>query len=181
LIEESIITRSRSGDKAAFTEMVKVLSPVAWRISFRILADNEAAEDVAQEVMVKLWRNVDQIREGRKFPSWFYRIVVNCCYDELRKQKRNIVHKTDERTWSILGEIVKGDNSEGPSIEEYAEIMKAVTEKLTPAQKTVFILSDLEGMDNGQIEEITGMGRNTVKANLHYARKRVMELIKERF
>jgi len=181
LIEESLIAKSRMGDMTAFTEMVKTLSPVAWRIAFRILANNESAEDAAQESMVKLWRNLSRFRDNQKFSSWFYRIVVNCCYDELRKQKRNIVHKTDERTWFILGEIVKGDNSEGPSIEEYAEIMEAVTEKLTPAQKTVFVLSDLEGMDNGQIEQVTGMGRNTVKANLHYARKRVMELIKERF
>jgi RNA polymerase sigma-70 factor, ECF subfamily len=165
----------------AFSVMVKALSPVAWRIAFRILADNESAEDAAQESMVKLWRNLGRFRDNQKFSSWFYRIVVNSCYDELRKRKKNIVHRTDERTWFMLGEIVKEDNSEGPSVEEYAEIMKAVTEKLTPAQKSVFILSDLEGMNSGQIEEITGMGRNTVKANLHYARKRVMELIKERF
>lgn len=165
----------------AFSEMVNALSPVAWRIAFRILADNESAEDAAQESMVKLWRNLGRFRDNQKFSSWFYKIVVNCCYDELRKRKKNIVHKTDERTWSILGEIVKGDTGEGPTIEEYEGIMKSITEKLTPAQKAVFVLSDLEGMDNGQIEEITGMGRNTVKANLHYARKRVMELIKERF
>jgi len=159
--------------------MVILLTPVAWRIAFRILADREGAEDVAQEAMVKLWRSLSQFREGKHFAPWFYRIVVNCCYDDIRKRKRSVVHRTDEKTWAALGEIVRGDSCEGPTVEDYEGILKSITSKLSPAQRTVFVLSDLEGIDNSQIEVITGMGRNAVKANLFHARKRVTELIKE--
>jgi RNA polymerase sigma-70 factor (ECF subfamily) len=177
LIEESIIERSRGGDTRAFSEMVQTLSPVAWRIAFRILASNEAAEDVAQESLVKVWRSLGRLRKGESFSSWFYRIVVNCCYDEIRKKKRFIGTSTDENTWLVIGEIVKGSNGYEPSLEEYADLLKTITSKLSPVQKTVFVLSDLEGMDYGQIEEITGKGKSSIKANLHYARERVKELI----
>jgi RNA polymerase sigma-70 factor, ECF subfamily len=181
LIKESVIEKSRAGDKRAFGEMVQTLSPVAWRIAFRILASNEAAEDVAQESLVKVWRNLDRLQKGESFSSWFYRIVVNCCYDEIRRRGRITILETDEKTWNYLSEIVRGDTGGEPLVSEYEEILRAVTSELSPVQKTVFVLSDLEGMDNSQIAEITGGNINSVKANLHYARKRVMELIKGRY
>lgn len=181
MIEESVIERSRSGDKRAFSEMVQTLSPAAWRIAFRILASNEAAEDVAQESLVRVWRSLGRLRKGESFAPWFYRIVVNCCYDEIRRSSRINIIKTDDKTWSRLGEIVGGDNGGEPLVSEYEEIIRAVTSELSPMQKTVFVLSELEGMDNSQIAEITGSNLNSVKANLHYARKRVMEIIKGRY
>jgi RNA polymerase sigma-70 factor (ECF subfamily) len=181
LIEESVIEKSRAGDRRAFSEMVQTLSPVAWRIALRILASNEAAEDVAQESLVKVWRNLDRIRIGESFSSWFYRIVVNCCYDEIRRMKRLHPVKADEKTWLRLGELISGDSGGEPLVAEYEEILKTVTSELSPVQKTVFVLSDLEGMNNNQIAEITGGNLNSVKSNLHYARKRVKEIIKERY
>lgn len=89
--------------------------------------------------------------------------------------------KADEKTWLRLGELISGDSGGEPLVAEYEEILKTVTSELSPVQKTVFVLSDLEGMNNNQIAEITGGNLNSVKSNLHYARKRVKEIIKERY
>lgn len=161
--------------------MVQTLTPVAWRIAFRILASNEAAEDVAQESLVKAWRSLGRLRKGESFAPWFYRIVVNCCYDEIRRMKRLNTIKTDEKTWIRLGELISGDSGGVPMVSEYEDIIRAVTSELSPVQKTVFVLSDLEGMGYSQIAEITGSNLNSVKSNLHYARKRVIEIVKGRY
>jgi RNA polymerase sigma-70 factor, ECF subfamily len=165
----------------AIEEMVEKLSPLAWRISFRILADREAAEDAAQEVMVKVWRNIGQMRDERGFSSWFYRIVVNCCYDEIRRRKKITMIKADDITWGLLSEQFISDNEGETSISGYEEIIRTITSELSPVQKAVFVLSDLEGMDNRQISVITGKSLNSVKSNLHYARKRIMEIVRGRF
>jgi RNA polymerase sigma-70 factor, ECF subfamily len=164
----------------AFTLVVEKLSPIAWRIAFRILADNSTAEDVAQESLVRLWRNLGRIRNDKEFSAWFYRIVVNCCYDELRKRRRDIVGYADESTWQKLSEIIHGNNGWDFSAEEYSAIIKSLTSELSPVQRTVFVLSDLEGLHSTQVTEITGMNSNSVKANLHHARKRIKQLIKGR-
>jgi RNA polymerase sigma-70 factor, ECF subfamily len=181
LVEESVIERSRAGDRRAFSEMVQTLTPVAWRIAFRILASNEAAEDVAQESLVKVWHGLNRLRKGDSFAPWFYRIVVNSCYDELRRVKRLNTVRPDERTWIRMGEMVSGDSGGEPLVSEYEDIIRAVTSELSPVQKSVFVLSDLEGMDYNQIADITGSNLNSVKSNLHYARKKIMEIIKGRY
>ncbi|MFO7574499.1 MAG: RNA polymerase sigma factor [Bacteroidales bacterium] len=181
MIDRDLITRSQEGDIGAFNEMVRDLTPVAWRIAFRILTDNFAAEDIAQEVMVKLWRKLDRFNSDRCFSSWFYRIVVNCCYDELRRRKREIVSVTDERSWQILSEITRGDNGLELSVDDYELLLKVAVEKLSPKQKVVFVLSELEGMERREIMKITGMNGSSLKSNLHYARKKIKELIKGRY
>jgi len=69
----------------------------------------------------------------------------------------------------------------GYGIQKTGEIMRTVTAELSPKQRTVFVLSDLEGMDNEQIIEITGLNTNSLKSNLYYARKKVREIIRGRY
>ena len=181
MINSTLLAGCRAGDAGSLVELVRELSPVAWRIAFRILADNEAAEDVAQETMVKVWKKIRGLDSDDSFGPWFYRIVVNCCYDELRRRKREIAKPADERTWYRLGEIIRGDDGSEPTMDEYGEIMRTVTAELSPKQRAVFVLSDLEGMDNEQIIEITGLNTNSLKSNLYYARKKVREIIRGRY
>jgi len=179
LIDKDIIDECRKGDLHSFEELVNISSPFAFSVAFRMLGDEPQASDIVQESMITVWKTITKIRSADSYKTWLYRIVVNKCYDELRKRKKNPEFSADEKTWALISNRI----SEEPFTEmeniESARIINLLTEKLSPKQKTVFILSDLEEMSNEEISAITGMSRTNIKANLHYARKKIGEMIEK--
>jgi RNA polymerase sigma-70 factor, ECF subfamily len=179
LIEEDIIENCRNGSLPDFRKLIELISPFAFTVAFRILADEEQARDIVQETMITLWRSIKKIRSPGSFMTWLYRIVVNKCYDQLRKRKRNPEFKADEKTWAIISDRIYENPFSRIEEVETAKIINILTDKLSPKQKAVFVLCDLEEMSNEEVSMITGMSRTNVKANLHYARKRIGEMIEK--
>jgi RNA polymerase sigma-70 factor, ECF subfamily len=179
LIDKVIIEKSRKGDLHYFRKLVEVSSPFAFSVAFRMLGDEALTADVVQESMITVWKTIKKIKSADSYKTWLYRIVVNKCYDQLRKRKKNPEFSADEKLWELISNKI----SENPFIEmenrETARIIELLTEKLSPKQKAVFVLSDLEDISNEEISDITGMSRTNVKANLYYARKRISELIEK--
>lgn len=144
-----------------------------------MLGNEDQAKDVVQETMVTIWQKLKKIKTAEVYKTWLYRIVVNKCYDEMRKRKRNPEFVTDEKTWEIISNRI----SEGPSAAlengETARMITILTEKLSTKQKAVFVLSDLEGMSNDEISEITGISKSAVKANLYHARRTISEKVEK--
>jgi RNA polymerase sigma-70 factor, ECF subfamily len=177
LIDKEIIEECRKGNLHYFRKLIEISSPFAFAVAFRMLGDESQATDIAQESMITIWKTIKKIRSADSFKTWLYRIVVNKCLDQLRKRKNNPEFNADEKTWTLISNKI----SEEPFIEmenkEIALIINLLTEKLSPKQKAVFVLSDLEEMSNEEISAITGMNRANIKANLHYARKRIGEMI----
>jgi RNA polymerase sigma-70 factor (ECF subfamily) len=104
---------------------------------------------------------------------------VNKCYDQLRKRKRKPEIIVDEKTWVVISSKISENSSFGFENKEIVQLINLLTEQLSPKQKAVFVLSDLEEMSNEEVSLITGMSRTNVKANLHYARKRIGEMIEK--
>ena len=152
-------------------------SPFAFSVAFRMLGDEEAAKDIVQESLITVWKKLKKIRSSDSFKTWIYRIVVNKCYDQMRKMRREHEFRPDEQAWSVISNHI----SENPVSElensETARIINLLTEKLSPRQKTVFVLSDLEEMTPDEVSAITGMSKRNVKANLYYARKNISSMI----
>lgn len=144
-----------------------------------MLGDEDQAKDVVQETMVTIWQKLQKIKSAEVYKTWIYRIVVNKCYDQLRARKRHPEFSADEQTWRMIANRI----SEGPSADlenkEIAQVLSLLSDSLSPKQKAVFVLSDLEGMTGDEISEITGIGKSGVKANLHYARKSISVLIEK--
>jgi len=177
LIEEDVIEKCRNGSLHDFRKLVELISPFAFSVAFRILADEEQAKDIVQETMITLWKTIKKINSPGSFMTWLYRIVVNKCYDQLRRRKRNPEFTADEKTWVLISNKITENPSSGIEERETAQIINLLTDKLSPKQRAVFVLSDLEEMSNDEVSMITGMSRINVKANLHYARKRIGEMI----
>jgi RNA polymerase sigma-70 factor (ECF subfamily) len=179
LIDLRLIEECRGGNFNNFRKLVELTSPLAYSVAFRMLGDEDQAKDVVQETMVTIWQKLKKIKTAEVYKTWTYRIVVNKCYDQMRKKKRNPEFVTDEKSW----EIISNRFSEGPSASfengETVKIVGMLTERLSTKQKTVFVLSDLEGMSNDEISEITGIGKSAVKANLYHARKSISEKIEK--
>jgi RNA polymerase sigma-70 factor (ECF subfamily) len=179
LIETVIIERCKSGDLHAFRNLVEKVSPITFSVVFRILGNEEEAKDVVQETMVTIWKSIVKIESAERFMSWQYRIAVNKCYDLLRKRKRNPEFRADEKTWAIISNKIYENPPSELENEQTAQLINFMTDKLSPKQKAVFVLSDLEDMSSEEVSNITGMSKTNVKANLHYARKRIGEMIEK--
>jgi RNA polymerase sigma-70 factor (ECF subfamily) len=177
MIDKTIIEESINGNLQSFKKLVLTSSPFAFSVAFRMLGNEAEASDVVQESMITIWKRLNKIKSAESYKSWLYRIVINKCYDRLRKQKRNPEIKTDEKGWAIISDKISENPYSELENKEMAEIINVLTDKLSPKQKAVFILSGLEEMSNEEISQITSMSKANVKANLHYARKKIAELI----
>jgi len=179
LIDKEVIEECRQGNLQSFRQVVEISSRSAFNVAFRILGDEEEARDIVQETMITLWRTIKNIKSTASFKTWLYRIVVNKCYDKLRIRKRNREFRMDEKTWALISNRIFEDPSTEMENRETARIINLLTERLSPKQKAVFILSDIEEMSNEEISSITGMSRTRVKANLYYARKKIGGMIEK--
>lgn len=181
MIEQKLIEECGKGDLSAFRIVIREASPFAFSVAFRILGDQELAKDMVQETMVTVWQKLKMIKSAGSFKTWLYRIVVNKCNDHLRKKSRGSEFRPDERTWALISNTI----SDQPQSEiENAELENLITffvQKLSPKQRTVFILSEIEEMSHDEISEVTGISKPLVKANLHYARKRIAGLLAKYF
>lgn len=179
MIEKEIIEQCRNGNLQDFRKLVEKASPFAFSVAFRMIGNQEQAADIVQETMITIWKTIGKMKSADSYKSWMYRIVVNKCYDEMRRKKSNPEFIADEAAWKKISEKVSSGTGSEMENTEMAKLIAALTEKLSPKQKAVFVLADLEEMSNDEISVITGMSRLNVKANLHYARKSIGEMIRK--
>jgi len=156
LPEKNLIAAAQSGDSDAFTQLVQRYSSDAYRTAFMVLHDREDVEDVVQEAFLTCYRKINTFRMDSSFKTWLYRIVVNLCYDRIRKRSR-------ERA---------GDMSD---IEKRIDL-KEVIATLNPDYRITLTL--YYGMDFSvqKVAEVLGIPVGTVKSRLNSARN----LLKER-
>lgn len=167
--EVNLILLVQAGDNEAFAQLVQTYSGDAFRTAFMVLRDRNEAEDVVQEAFLTCYRKIKSFRMDSSFKTWFYRIVVNLCYDRLRKLNReNAVY---QKLTTNLG-TGNGDMAE---VENRVDLKELVS-SLSPEQRLVLTL--YYGMDFGvkKVAQMLGIPVGTVKSRLNSAR----HLLKER-
>ena len=179
MIDIKIIEECRGGNFNNFRKLVELTSPYAFSLAFRMLGDEELAKDVTQETMITIWQKLNKIKSAEVYRSWIYKVVINKCYDHLRNRKRNREHVADEKTWSALSEKISQTLSSKLENDENARIIEILTDKLSPKQKTIFVLSEIEEMTSDEISEVTGISKSVIKANLYHARKSILAMIEK--
>jgi RNA polymerase sigma-70 factor, ECF subfamily len=179
LIDINLIAECKNGNFNNFRKLVELTTPIAFSVAFRMLGDEDQARDIVQETMITIWQKLNKINSAEVYKTWVYRIVVNKCYDQLRKKKRNPEFMANEQTWALISNSISVGPSSTLENEETAQIISMLTRRLSPKQKVVFILSDLEEMSGDEISEITGMSKSGIKANLYYARKNIYEMVEK--
>jgi RNA polymerase sigma-70 factor (ECF subfamily) len=179
LISQEIIEECRKGNLRNFRKLVTGTSPIAFSVAFRILGDEEKAKDVVQETMITVWQKIKSIKSSESFNSWMYKIVINKCYDQIRMAKKTQETNADEKTWAAISNHLAGGGSTELENSETGLIIRSLTERLSPRQKMVFILCELEEMSHDEAAEITGLSKRNLKANLHFARKNITEMIQK--
>jgi len=177
LSSHEIIIKAMAGDVAAFRKVVEQHQSFAYAVAFRFTGHEEEAEDIVQEAFVRLWKNLKTYRQEVKLTTWLYRIIANLCLDFLKsrrgKEKRN-------REDLSKGYVI-ADHSTPEHEYQQTELMIAIhlaAEELTPKQKAVFILRDLEGLSVEEVTGILSMTAGNVKSNLFHARQKMADKLK---
>jgi RNA polymerase sigma-70 factor (ECF subfamily) len=173
---ENLVERSKQRDTEAFRQLVETLQPFVFRLAFRLLCCEDEAKDIVQETFIRVWLHLNKYRRGVRFSTWLYKIACNLCYDRLRAVKRTQGNSATVFDLSQLLNVTDDHDIEQSLINrDLKEWITVLTHELTPKQKLVFTLRDIEGMELDEVREITGMTAAKVKSNLYLARQYIRE------
>ncbi len=173
---EQLIGRCRKKDSSAFAMLVSAFQPLVFRVAFRLLCDEDEAKDVVQDTFIKVWLSLDKYRKEYRFSTWIYKITCNLCYDRLRTM-RHVFPAEGEEFVSIP---VTGDDVEtSVANRQLRELILRYTQDLPPRQRMVFTLRDVEELEVGEVEAITGLPPEKIKSILYLARKNIRNRINQ--
>ena len=170
--ELNLIERAQRGDSIAFRKLVEMHQRFAYSVAFRFTGNAPEAEDITQEVFIKLWKNLGKYKHGIKLTTWLYQIITNQCLDYLKSASRKHQMKNVEMK---LGKQIRDDTNHEQQVDdrELLKVVTALAKQLTPKQQTVFILRDLEGLSVEEVCEVLNMSSGKMKSNLYYARQKI--------
>jgi RNA polymerase sigma-70 factor, ECF subfamily len=179
LVDFDLIRRAQKGDGAAFNEIVLAYRKRILGTIMRLIARPEDVEDVAQEVFLRLYFSLDQLRKEEVFEPWLYRLTVNAAYDYLRKQRRR-----QEFRMSDLSEqqVMLADAVAGGKVDLAERHRKSVRESVDAllgavpeADRILLLLKEVEGLSLKELEKVYHVNENALKVRLFRARQRVLK------
>src|SRR5688572_20330197 len=178
-VEHSLLKRLRERDERAFRELIAAHRDRVFNITYRMLGRRDEAEDVAQEVFITVFKQIDNFRGDSKFSTWLYRVAVNHCKNRIKYLARRHDRDKDEYDEGSQGNS-SGNGAIGTTVPsspdralEGAQMEKVLAEainSLDEEQRLVVILRDVEDLSIEEICAITELPDGTVKSRLHRAR-----------
>ncbi len=179
LVEPEVITQARSGDPAAFNELVRAYRRRILGTVFRLIGRQEDVEDVGQEVFLRLYHSLDQLRTPEVFEPWLYRLTVNAAYDYLRRQKRQpesrMADLSEEQVLmadaAASGRLALEEKEKSQIREMVAMLLDQVSEE----DRILLTLKEVEGLSLKELEKIYQVNENALKVRLFRARQRVIK------
>ncbi|MEO1402568.1 MAG: sigma-70 family RNA polymerase sigma factor [Cyanobacteria bacterium J06635_1] len=172
--------RNSRPDPTAFSELVNCYQPYVNNVLFQLASDWSDRADLAQEVWIRVYRNVHRLQDPVKFKGWLRRIITNLFYDELRKRKRfSQIVSLDAPLAIAEGQITWDLPCGCPSPDDrmmthefYDKLRTAICE-LPEVFRTTITLRELQGLTYEEIADITGVSLGTVKSRIARARDRL--------
>jgi RNA polymerase sigma-70 factor, ECF subfamily len=179
LVDFEQIKRAQAGDSAAFNEIVTAYRKRILGTITRLIARPEDVEDVAQEVFLRLYFSLDQLRTAEVFEPWLYRLTVNAAYDYLRKQRRRQEYRMSDLSEQqmIMADAVAGGRADSDQREakKTRETVDALLGAVSEADRILLMLKELEGLSLKELEKIYNINENALKVRLFRARQRVLK------
>ena len=179
--ERALIKQSRMGDQRAFERLVGLKREKAFRIAFNIVGDEDDAKDIAQLAFIKLWSALDSFNENSRFDPWFFKIVVNLAIDYYRREKkRPLEERLEETEGELPADVLPGADARVMTT-ELRKIFNVLAADLSPAQRAVFTLREIDGVATDDIARILGIRPSTVRNHVLQARKSLQDGLKRRY
>jgi RNA polymerase sigma-70 factor (ECF subfamily) len=179
LTDQDVVLRARSGQEAAYRELIRRYERPIFALLFRMVRDRELSEDLAQETFVKALNAIDSYRPEFKFSSWIFKIANNAAIDHLRRRELDTLSldgsphaETPEAMQATALQI--GARQETPletvEAKELGTAIEAAIGSLRPEYRSCILLRHVEGRAYEEIAEILNLPLGTVKTYIHRAR-----------
>jgi RNA polymerase sigma-70 factor, ECF subfamily len=185
--ELDLVARCQTGDTEAFDELVTRYRTRVFSMIYNMVHSEQDAWDLAQDSFLKAWKSIKRFKGRSSFYTWIYRIVMNVTIDWLRK--RQVKGGGGEFDDSIQLKEVEPASKTVPKAEalphemmERSEIRTRIDTaiaQLSPEQRAVILMKEIEGMQYHEIAEAVGCSIGTVMSRLFYARKKLQNLLRD--
>ena len=181
--DRGLISAFQQGDQSAFECLFLKYKDRVFYQCLRKVRDHAESADLAQEVFLKVFRSLKNYQPVASFPTWLYRVTVNCCFDHLRKKNRR--RKQGEvLAWESSNdecEIEIPDSTFNPEQceinSQLGECLAKALAKLPEILRTVIVLRDVEGLTCAEIGRALGCAQGTVKSRLFRGRSELRRLL----
>jgi len=177
--DRELVQTIRGGDSLAFEQLVRRKTSKVYALCYRIIGNAEDAKDISQLVFIKLWENLEKYDPAYAFDTWLYRMVTNVAIDFMRnKQSRdNAVNSTLR--------LVKTEAAAEQAVvvqrKEIENVFNEISSVLSPKQKTIFVMNQMDDMPSSEIAKILGCRESTVRNHLFNARKLMQTQLQKRY
>jgi RNA polymerase sigma-70 factor (ECF subfamily) len=175
--DSAVVAAFLSGEQRAFTELVERYQTRLLNFIYRTIGDRDRAEDLVQEVFIRVHRHLHRFDQSKKFSTWAYTIASNLAKNELRNRSRNplVLFQTmrgssDEEERPIEFEDTGSRPDDLYRKRHLRELVEQTVAQLPEHHRQVFVLRELEGKSYEEIAEITACNLGTVKSRLNRAR-----------
>ena len=176
--DQDLMLRYRNGDAAAFEELYGRHKGPLYRYLLRQTGHAANAEEIFQEVWIKVIRSRQRYKPLAKFSTWMYQIAHNCFIDHVRRQGRNAL---EARAGMEPDELMTdyGNPESAAALSQSGQELTQAIATLPVEQREAFLLRMEGGFGLKEIASITGTGRETVKSRLRYAMRRLREALED--
>ena len=173
-LDKAVIERVKRGDTWAFQYLVNKYKDDAYSLACSIVKDPSLADDVLQDVLIKVYDSIKRFKYQSTFYTWLYRIVVNRCYNELRKKKHLseewMIHLSDEEE---AAHLVHAD--------DLKSMVNVALQMMKPDEALALRLFYLNELSIEEATQVTGFTKSKMKVTLHRGRKSFESILKSQF
>lgn len=166
-----VIRRCQDGDRKAMEEIYSNYKSSLFNLTYRYTRNMSSAEDLLQDIFIKIFTGIRKLRSPEAFNAWVYRTAINACISATRKSGRGKIIP--------LNEINKPDEAEVENVHFKLDMEKAVS-FLPSKQKAVFLLHDVQGFTHGEIARVMKWSEGTSKSQLFKARMKIRGYLKDK-
>lgn len=158
------LARARAGDEDAFASVVQQHSRRVFHLAFRMMRNEQDAEDVVQETFLRAYRQMGQFEARSDIGTWLYRIAANCAIDAMRTKQQRMTRRCnplDDQTLPMLATTPAPDRLAQSA--ELEQLVSSALDDLTPTERAAFTLRHHEGRSIDEICQSLRLGRSAAK------------------
>ena len=183
LVEPETIERAQSGDDEAFSEIIRAYRKRILGTVYRTISRGDDVEDVGQEVFVRLYDSLQQLRTPQVFEPWLYRLTINACYDYLRRKRREIYIRmadlSEEQVVAVDAALSSKKALEASQKEGARELLEILLARVSDEDRVLLTLKEIQGLSLKELSAVYKVNTNALKVRLFRARKRALKAYDE--
>jgi RNA polymerase sigma-70 factor (ECF subfamily) len=170
------VAAARAGDLEAFELLMRQHERLVLATALRLTGNMEDAQDISQEVFLRLYKNLGKVQNANALPAWLYRVTVNACHDLRRR-------KPASEPESSAGDLVAGGMDPQTSLTqaERRRVLEMSLRVLPEKERAALVLRDLEGLSTGEVARALGSSEATVRSQVSKARVKVRDFVERYF